>query len=827
MTRDRRASVLLVDDEPDNLVALTAVLEPLGRELIQAASGEDALKLLLRQEFAAILLDVRMPGLDGFETAALIKQRERTRHIPIIFVTAVSKDTEHVFRGYSEGAVDYLLKPYDPAVLRSKVSVFIELYEQTAALEESEERFRTAFVNAPSGMAVVAPDGRLMQVNRALAEMVGRSQAELAGSRWESIIHPDERAEDREALHELIEGERGVYRAERRCLNADGGVRVFTLSVSPMAGPGDRPIQLIAQLEDVTERKHAERERAERLRDQAARAEAEAVAQMVRNLQLISDTALTHLDLDDLLPELLDRIGEILGADAVSVLLTEPDGDGLVQRASRGAGAGEEAARVPVGRGSFAGRVAKERRPIVIEDARDEGELRSLIGVPLIAEGEVSGVVHVGSRTPHRFDDNDAALLSLVADRAALAIGNASLYEREHRIVETLQRSLLPARLPNLPGMSIAAHYSPGGADVGGDWYDAIELGGGGVGVAMGDVVGHGIEAASLMGELRNALRAYALEGFSPGEVLAKLDHLVAQMERNQMATLVYAVIDADWTDLRFAGAGHPPPLLVDPHGRAEYLWEGRSTPLGVGGHDSYEEGSASLEGGSTLALYTDGLVEVRGESLTAGLDRLEEAVVGGPAEPQALCDHVIASLLGTRAARDDVAFLALRTVPLAPEFMRLEVPSDRNSLGYARHTLGRWLRQAGANPAETLDIQLASHEACANAIEHAYRFGEALVELEARLVESEVALTIRDRGSWRDEALDQRGRGIELMRALMDRVSVNGGPNGTEVELRRRLEAGYSPSRSYAGSVRNSTNSSPSATPSNSSRDRSGRPSE
>src|SRR5205085_12684886 len=107
----------------------------------------------------------------GFETAALIKQREKTRRIPIIFVTAVSQDTEHVFRGYSEGAVDYLLKPYDPAVLRSKVSVFVELYQQTAALEQREERYRTSFVNAPSGMAVVAPEGRILQVNRALAEM--------------------------------------------------------------------------------------------------------------------------------------------------------------------------------------------------------------------------------------------------------------------------------------------------------------------------------------------------------------------------------------------------------------------------------------------------------------------------------------------------------------------------------------------------------------------------------------------------------------------------------------------------------------------------------
>src|SRR2546423_8564457 len=179
MRRDRRASVLLVDDEPDNLVALTAVLEPLGRELVQASSGEEALRLLLKRQFAAILLDVRMPGLDGFETAALIKQRERTRNIPIIFVTAVSKDTEHVFRGYSEGAVDYLLKPYDPAVLRSKVSVFVELYEQTAALEESEERFRTAFVNAPSGMAVVGPPGGRPQGHPTLPTMLRRSPAEL------------------------------------------------------------------------------------------------------------------------------------------------------------------------------------------------------------------------------------------------------------------------------------------------------------------------------------------------------------------------------------------------------------------------------------------------------------------------------------------------------------------------------------------------------------------------------------------------------------------------------------------------------------------------
>ena len=798
MTPGRRARVLLVDDEPDNLVALEAVLEPLDRELVRATSGEEALRQLLRDEFAVILLDVRMPGLDGFETAALIKRRERTRHLPIIFVTALSKDTEHVFRGYSEGAVDYLLKPYDPAVLRSKVSVFIDLHEKAGALEESEQRFRTAFANAPIGMALLSAEGRFVQANRALADMLGHAHAELAGLPWESIVHPDERAEDRQALRELVDGGRSVYRAERRCLHADGHELMVALSVSATTGQGGGVQQLIAQLEDVTDRQRAEHERQKRLQERAARAEAEAVAQMTRSVQTVSDTALAHPALDELLPELLDRVGEMFRAEAVSVLLRDPEGDELVLRAAHGAGASQEALLARFGRGTFEGRVAEERRPIVIDDIQAdgaelfdadlrEGGVRGLMGVPLVAEGEVSGVLRVGSTAPNRFDDNDGALLTLVADRAALAIGNANLYERERRIVETLQRSLLPARMPQLPGMSIAARYQPGGADVGGDWYDAIELADG-VGVAMGDVVGHGIDAAATMGELRNALRAYALDGVPPGGILAKLDHLVEQLQDDRMTTLIYAVIDADWTRVRFASAGHLPALVVAPDGSAEFLWGGRSTPLGVRAGGAYEEGTATLAPGSTLVLYTDGLVEVRGEELDDGLERLRSVAAAGPPEPDALCDHVIESLLGSRPASDDVALLALRTAPLPHEHMRLELPTNSSSLRYGRRMLARWLGQAGASEKETREIQLATHEAFANAIEHAYRFRDAVVQLDARLADGVVALTISDSGHWREPVEDERGKGMGLMRGLMDGVSVNGGDGGTQVELRRRL---------------------------------------
>ena len=169
-------AILLVDDHEENLLALEAILEPTGYRLVRARSGDEALRALLRDEFAAILLDVQMPGIDGFETAALIRARERTRSVPIIFVTATSTTDEHVFRGYDAGAVDYLFKPIDPVVLRSKVEVFGELYERGRALAEREELLRAMFEDAPIGMARADGDGRLRHVNRALVETLGRDR---------------------------------------------------------------------------------------------------------------------------------------------------------------------------------------------------------------------------------------------------------------------------------------------------------------------------------------------------------------------------------------------------------------------------------------------------------------------------------------------------------------------------------------------------------------------------------------------------------------------------------------------------------------------------
>ena len=224
--------VLLVDDRRENLLALEAVLEPLPCRCISVTSGEEALKALLQDDFAVVLLDVQMPGLDGFETAELIKGRERTSAVPIIFVTAISKERSHVYRGYFAGAVDYVFKPYDPAVLRSKVAVFLELDAKTRAAAQGEAVLRAAFDYAPIGKARVDLDGRIAEANRALAELLGCKPADLHDRLLDSLLHPDDLAADRDRRAALMAGALGRYEHDARLLDASGEEIACTLSFS-------------------------------------------------------------------------------------------------------------------------------------------------------------------------------------------------------------------------------------------------------------------------------------------------------------------------------------------------------------------------------------------------------------------------------------------------------------------------------------------------------------------------------------------------------------------------------------------------------------------
>jgi anti-sigma regulatory factor (Ser/Thr protein kinase) len=277
----------------------------------------------------------------------------------------------------------------------------------------------------------------------------------------------------------------------------------------------------------------------------------------------------------------------------------------------------------------------------------------------------------------------------------------------------------------------------------------------------------------------------------------------VQNLEAGRMATLLYMVIEPDLGGITFASAGHLPPLVLGPDGEARYLEGGRTLPLGVMPSIEYPEASFDLEPGATLVMYTDGLVEERGASIDDGLDALKEALATGPHDPDALCDHMVACLLANRAATDDIAVLAVRTVPMSSERLHLDLPTNPKSLATLRRTLGRWLETLGASRVESSDVQTSCHEACSNAMEHGYRFREATIDVDGEFDGEEVRLTVTDHGGWREKRDSDRGRGLDLIRALMDSVEVEPGESGTTVRMTKRLAqpAAVVPSEAAASS--------------------------
>ena len=326
--------------------------------------------------------------------------------------------------------------------------------------------------------------------------------------------------------------------------------------------------------------------------------------------------------------------------------------------------------------------------------------------------------------------------------------------------------------MPDLVGIDAAARYLPARDEVGGDWYDVIDLPGGRVGLAIGDVAGHGLRAAALMGQLRTGLRAYALEGHAPGETLKRLDRLLQTISGRGMATAAYAVIDPATGDAALLQRG--PPAAGHRPGRPRGQPAGRQRGPAAG-HASrsptYHETEATLEAGDTILLYTDGLVERRREPLTNGLERLR-ALAAVPATADQLCQRVIQGLMPPGGGDDDIAVVALRIVPVEAA-MSVRFPADPAVLGQMRRMLARWLQAHGAQPKEVDALTLACGEACANAIEHAYSPGLAYFELEAVHDDGLVTLAVRDTGRWRAARGMNRGRGLKMVEAAVDELAV------------------------------------------------------
>ena len=377
-----------------------------------------------------------------------------------------------------------------------------------------------------------------------------------------------------------------------------------------------------------------------------------------------------------------------------------------------------------------------------------------------------------------------------IAARAAIALDNALLYERERDVSHTLQLGLLGGALPDFEKIVVTPAYRAGTAalEIGGDWYDAFSLLSGSVAFVVGDVVGHGLEAAVAMGQLRGAVSALA-QTSAPAKLLDRLDAFVENVPSAATATLAFVDLDCDTGDFRYACAGHPPPLVISPDGRTRYLWDGRSAPLGSMLGDRRTDAKGHLADGETLVLYTDGLVERRAESIDAGFVRLADvARLFAPGSP-ALADDICDALIDARSQDDDVCVLTIHRIPTATMFSRSfrAAPAELADL---RELLRGWLEENGVGDEVERGVVLAVSEAAANAVEHAYGGdGVGIVTVMACLAGDRLEVTVRDEGAWRAPRPDSdRGRGFEIMRAIVDEVSVERDDAATVVRMSQRI---------------------------------------
>ena len=679
-----------------------------------------------------------------------------------------------------------------------------------ATAEEALGLLEAILAAAPVGIAVFDMDLRYVRVNQAYASITGMpAGVDLRDQPGELVPLEADLAAD---LRRVVTTGRTLLGRPVQRAGADGD-RYFTASFFPIRTAAGAAAGAGLTLVEITEAKRAEVERAELLR------RAEAARQRLSILAAASAVLTTTMQLDELLGrltrvlapvaadwcviELVGKSGEIehaavghrdrAAADELAVTLRsnpiDLDGAGPVAEVLR---TGQARLTGAAGMQASLAEAARDRRR---PELAERFSLQAHVVVPVRTRTEIIGVLILATEGQRTLDDDDLDLAVEIASRAALAVQNARVYQQEHQIAESLQRALLPATVPPAPGLDLAVRYvaATDGASVGGDWYDVLPFDDGTTGIVVGDVVGHDIAASTSMGHLRSALRAYAYEGHdAPAATLARVDRVFDSLELSY-ATCVFGVLDPASRSFRWSNAGHPPPLLLR-DGRATFLDQGAGVILGVTGGEGVAEADVEVQEGDLLILYTDGLVERRGESLQAGLARLAAAAAGIPAENAGgLCEALLEALVPSTASRDDdlaILVARVRADGPAPVLHRLPFEAKPESAALARGYVAGVLEAAGWSELVDTAALLVS-ELVTNAVRHALAPFALVVSADA----GEVELSVED-GDPRQpvtrqaEPLDQTGRGLLLLSALADEWGVRPLPVGKSIWFRLTHEA-------------------------------------
>jgi len=752
--------VLVADDNADMREYLTNLLRTSGYQVSGVTDGQQALEAIRAQVPDLVISDVMMPRLDGLQLLAALRTDSRTAAVPVLLLSARAGPDASI-EGLLAGADDYLVKPFAAADLLARVRANVEL----ARLRNHHARWRTALVDSlQEAFFVCDAHGAVIEINTAFTEILGYGPEQLpyeATHPWwpDADTDPEAYRQVEAAFAQLLSQSDGAFTVPVTHRN---GHRVWiAVNFNHVDDPESRRRVMVGTFRDVTAEHYAVQRQ---------------IALAALNQQLVqADT------LDDALRGAAEELRRVWQARRV---LAATFFSGAPETAAPGlvcAGEPADWADLP------------QRQRQLIEALRHADLLSTVaeeVGATGVALQHPRGVlvvwVELGEKRP--FTPEDHTLLTLLAGRLGQGLHRVYQLDEQRETAVALQHAMLgPPTLPE----GFAVRYRPASRplQVGGDWYDVIDLGDGRVALTVGDCVGHGLAAATVMGQLRSACRALLLEEPSPSAALAGLDRFAALLPGARCTTAFCAVLNLDTGELVYSSAGHPPPIMVHADGTTVMLEGGHRLPLTHWRSAARPEARITMPARATLLLYTDGLVERRGSSIDDGIGRAADLVKDGRSTAlDEVADQLMSRLEPEGGYPDDVAMLLYRQpAPLAMRFA-----ADASHLAQSRAALRSWLNQAGLGPDQIHNVLIATGEAVANAIEHGHRGRpEGTVSLRATALVDRLQVTVTDNGTWKTPgkvAGSNRGRGIVLMRGLMEDFTIDSGDAGTTVHLYARI---------------------------------------
>jgi hypothetical protein len=756
----QRTRVLIADDNADMREYLTSLLQTSGYQVSGVTDGQQALEAIHAQAPDLVISDVMMPRLDGLQLLAALRSDPRTAALPVLLLSARAGQ-EASIEGFLAGADDYLVKPFAAAELLARVRANVEL----SRLRSHHARWRTALVDSlQEGFFVCDEHGAVIEINAAFTEILGYGSDQLpyepAHPWWpDADAEPDAHRQVESVFDQLLNESHGAFTAP--VIHRDGHRLWVAASFSHVDDPDTGRRIMVGTLRDITTEHYIVQSQ---------------VALAGLNQQLAQAESL-----DDTLRGAAEELRQTWDARRVLAATFARDAPHDAAPALVCAGEPCDWAELP------------PRHRQLIESLRDSDLLTTVTGEAGTAGISLQHprgvlVVWVDLSEQRPFTPEDHNLFKVLAGRLSQGLHRVYQLDEQRETALALQHAMLgPATLPG--GFAVRYHPASHPLQVGGDWYDVVDLDDGRVALIVGDCVGHGLAAATVMGQLRSACRALLLDQPSPSAVLAGLDRFAARLPGARCTTAFCAVLTPDTGELVYSSAGHPPPIMVLADGTALQLDGGHGLPLALRVEWSRPEAHVTMPARATLLLYTDGLVERRGRSIDDGIASATDLIQYGRSQAlDEVADHLMLRLEPGGGYSDDVALLLYRQpAPLAMEFT-----ADVDHLAPSRAALRSWLTQAGVEPDQIQDVLTAAGEAVANAIEHGCRDqGEGTVSLCATAVVDSLQVTVTDSGTWkapRVVAGVNRGRGITLMRGLMEDLTIHATEAGTTVHLYARI---------------------------------------